>query len=202
MKKIIILIVVVLVAIFVYPKSYISSPGHVTAEMYVEFERTAPSCLGYSYLTNGEAMAADAPGKSLCFGWLKKNSTLVTVEAPVVSNEDNWKTYQNSKFGVTFKYPSNLAWNGDGIDIKRNDFACKLLVDFAEVNELEKNKGTDNDIYTAMSVCLFDGKNVNALNNYKTSESEAVLSVNGYKVLLFAPASILKEVSGTFKSIN
>lgn len=72
MKKIIALIVALVVVIFLYPKSYISSPGHVTAEMYAEFERTAPKCIGYSYLTNAEAMAADAPGKSLCFGWLAK----------------------------------------------------------------------------------------------------------------------------------
>ncbi len=72
MKKIIILIVAIMVIVLLYPKSYISSPGHVTAEMNAEFERTAAKCVGYSYLTNAEAMAADAPGESLCFGWLAK----------------------------------------------------------------------------------------------------------------------------------
>lgn len=64
--------VVLIVIAVLFPKSYISSPGHVTADMYAEFERTAPKCFGYSYLTNAEAMAADAPGKSLCFGWLSE----------------------------------------------------------------------------------------------------------------------------------
>lgn len=72
MKKVIIFVVALIVVVFFYPKSYISSPGHVTAEMYAEFERNAPSCIGYSYLTNAEAMAADAPGESLCFGWLNQ----------------------------------------------------------------------------------------------------------------------------------
>jgi hypothetical protein len=70
MKKLIILVIIVLVAVFFYPKSYISSPGFVTPEGQAEFERTAATCYGFSYLTNAEAMAADAPGESLCFGWL------------------------------------------------------------------------------------------------------------------------------------
>ncbi|MEN9649129.1 MAG: hypothetical protein RL094_96 [Candidatus Parcubacteria bacterium] len=71
MKKLIISIVIIVVAVFVYPKSYISSPGFVTPEAYAEFNKTSKKCVGYSYLTNAEAMAADAPGKSVCFGWLK-----------------------------------------------------------------------------------------------------------------------------------
>ncbi len=72
MKKIIILIVVILVVVFFYPKSYISSPGFVSAETAAEFNKIAPKCIGYSHLTNAMEMAADAPGKSLCFGWLAK----------------------------------------------------------------------------------------------------------------------------------
>ncbi|MDQ5893266.1 MAG: hypothetical protein QG640_278 [Patescibacteria group bacterium] len=72
MKKIIILIVIILVVVFFYPKSYISSPGFVSAETAADFNNTAPKCVGYSYLTNAMEMAADAPGKSLCFGWLAK----------------------------------------------------------------------------------------------------------------------------------
>lgn len=72
MRKIIIAIIVVLAIIYVYPKSYVSSPGFVSQEAYAEFERTKPTCVGYSYLTNAEAMAADAPGQSLCFGWLTR----------------------------------------------------------------------------------------------------------------------------------
>ncbi len=70
MKKIIFLIVIVLLVIFFYPKSYTSSPGFVTQEANEQFEASKPMCYGYSYLTNAEAMAADAPGMSLCFGWL------------------------------------------------------------------------------------------------------------------------------------
>ncbi|MES2471108.1 MAG: hypothetical protein V4526_02675 [Patescibacteria group bacterium] len=72
MKTIIAIIIVVLLVIYFYPKQYISSPGFVTQEMHAEFERTKPKCLGFSYLTNAEQMAADAPGESLCFGWLAK----------------------------------------------------------------------------------------------------------------------------------
>jgi flagellar basal body-associated protein FliL len=72
MKKLIILILVVLLVIFFYPKSYISSPGFVTQETAEEFNRNVPKCIGYSYLTNAGEVAADAPGESLCFGWLKK----------------------------------------------------------------------------------------------------------------------------------
>lgn len=71
MKYIIIALIVIALAVFFFPKSYTSSPGFVTQEAYAEFEQNKPTCLGYSYLTNAEAMAADAPGKSLCFGWLK-----------------------------------------------------------------------------------------------------------------------------------
>ena len=72
MKKILIALIVMAVVIFFYPKSYISSPGFVPREAAEEFARTAPKCIGFSYLTNAMEMAADAPGKSLCFGWLAK----------------------------------------------------------------------------------------------------------------------------------
>lgn len=72
MKKLLILIIFILLVVFLYPKSYTSSPGFVTQEAAMEFNANAKKCLGYSYLTNAEAMAADAPGKSLCFGWLVK----------------------------------------------------------------------------------------------------------------------------------
>lgn len=70
MKKIIIAIIVILIIGFFFPKSFISSPGHVTPEMQANFDSTKKTCFGFSYLTNPEAMAADAPGESLCFGWL------------------------------------------------------------------------------------------------------------------------------------
>lgn len=70
MKKIIILVIVILLVVFFYPKSYISSPGFVAPQGTEEFNRTSKKCVGYSHLTNAMEMAADAPGKSLCFGWL------------------------------------------------------------------------------------------------------------------------------------
>lgn len=72
MKKIIFVIIALLVIGYFFPKAYTSSPGFVIQEAYEEFEQTKPSCLGYSYLKNPEAVAADAPGESLCFGWLSR----------------------------------------------------------------------------------------------------------------------------------
>ncbi len=69
------LIIVVLVVVFFFPKPFMSSPGFVSAEMYQEFKATKKHCAGFSVLTNREQMAADAPGKSLCFGWLYKKDS-------------------------------------------------------------------------------------------------------------------------------
>jgi hypothetical protein len=71
MKKILIIIILILLVAFFYPKPYISSPGFTTPQMAEEFNRTAKKCIGFSYLTNASEMVADAPGESLCFGWLK-----------------------------------------------------------------------------------------------------------------------------------
>jgi hypothetical protein len=51
--------------------TYISSPGFTTPEAVLEFEKNKKECLGYSRLLNEEAMAADAPGLSLCIGILR-----------------------------------------------------------------------------------------------------------------------------------
>jgi len=69
-KKIITLVIIVLVVVFFYPKAYESSPGFVTPEVAQEFEQTKKTCFGFSYLTNPMEIAADASGRSLCFGWL------------------------------------------------------------------------------------------------------------------------------------
>lgn len=63
-------IVILLVVVFFFPKPYQSSAGFVTPEMNAEFEAGMKKCAGFSMLTNAAEMAADAPGKSLCFGWL------------------------------------------------------------------------------------------------------------------------------------
>jgi hypothetical protein len=70
MKRIIYISVALLLTYLLFPKSYTSFPGHVTKEMYEAFEQTKAQCFGYSHLTNAEQAAADAPGKSLCFGLL------------------------------------------------------------------------------------------------------------------------------------
>jgi hypothetical protein len=54
-----------------FVRTYTSSPGFVTEEAAQEFYASAPTCYGVSLLLNREAMAADAPGKSLCIGILK-----------------------------------------------------------------------------------------------------------------------------------
>lgn len=63
-------IILILVIVFFFPKSYQSSAGFTTPEGNADFEASMKHCAGFSVLTNGEQMAADAPGKSLCFGWL------------------------------------------------------------------------------------------------------------------------------------
>jgi hypothetical protein len=69
-KKLVIGLLVVLAAVFFFPKSYISGAGLMMPEQMAEFEANKEHCFGFSYLTNAEAAAADAPGESLCFGWL------------------------------------------------------------------------------------------------------------------------------------
>ena len=52
---------------------YISSPGYTTAELAARFEEIKPNCIGKSVLVNRDATFADAPGKSICFGYLSRN---------------------------------------------------------------------------------------------------------------------------------
>jgi hypothetical protein len=70
--KYILIVVVVLTALSLFfMRTYISSPGFVTQETAEEFYDNAKRCLGFSILLNAEQVAADAPGKSLCIGYLK-----------------------------------------------------------------------------------------------------------------------------------
>jgi hypothetical protein len=69
MKKIIFIIIVLLLVYF-FPKSYLTSPGYVIQEDYENFNQTKKTCVGYSYFKN--TGVADAPERSLCFGWLTK----------------------------------------------------------------------------------------------------------------------------------
>lgn len=70
--KYLFIVVVVLAALSLFfVRTYTSSPGFVTQETAEEFYNNAKKCLGFSILLNAEQMAADAPGKSLCVGYLK-----------------------------------------------------------------------------------------------------------------------------------
>ncbi len=63
-------ILIILVVVFFFPKPFQSSAGFVTPEVNAEFQANMKQCAGFPMMTNAEEMAADAPGKSLCFGWL------------------------------------------------------------------------------------------------------------------------------------
>jgi uncharacterized membrane protein len=70
-----ILIGVLLVIVILYSvvfNRYTSSPGFTTQERAEEFYANNPTCYGLSILTNSGAMVADAPGKSICFGYLAR----------------------------------------------------------------------------------------------------------------------------------
>jgi hypothetical protein len=75
MKKYIIVLVVCLVLgeIFLLSQNiYTSSPGYTTKENWDEFQKTKPKCYGKSLLLNEEETWVDAPGRSLCVGFLKR----------------------------------------------------------------------------------------------------------------------------------
>lgn len=64
------LVLLVVLSLF-FVRTYTSSPGFVTQETAEEFYANVKKCLGFSILLNAEQVAADAPGKSLCIGYLK-----------------------------------------------------------------------------------------------------------------------------------
>ncbi len=63
---IIIIFSVTALMIFFFPKKYISSPGHVQAGS----EWQEKNCIGFGYVTNQNEVNADAPGRSVCYGWV------------------------------------------------------------------------------------------------------------------------------------
>lgn len=63
-------IILVVVIVFFFPKPYMSSPGFVSPAAFYEFNQEKKECAGFSHLRNPAEVAADAAGKSLCFGWL------------------------------------------------------------------------------------------------------------------------------------
>ncbi len=112
-----------------------------------------------------------------------------------------WKTYQNAEYKFTFKYPPNLVVSGDSKNIRHNDFACRSITDFAEATEVERNKNTDNDTYSVVTVCVVDIAKSPDLNTYNFAESDAVIDMKGYKIWLSAPVSFVKEIKESFKQL-
>ena len=55
---------------FYFVHTYYSSPGYVTYEDALEFERSKELCKGVNFLLNRGATYVDAPGVSLCIGLL------------------------------------------------------------------------------------------------------------------------------------
>lgn len=68
-KYLVIAIVVLILFLLFFVRTYISSPGFTTAELAEEFYKNKPKCLGLSIALKG---GLDAPGKSLCIGILQK----------------------------------------------------------------------------------------------------------------------------------
>lgn len=55
----------------IFSKTYTSSPGFTTREMYEEFKKSKPTCYGLSIPLNYEETLHDAPARNLCIGVLK-----------------------------------------------------------------------------------------------------------------------------------
>jgi hypothetical protein len=52
--------------------TYTSSPGFTSREQAEQFYEQVPQCYGWSVLVNREATYADAPGRSICIGYLSR----------------------------------------------------------------------------------------------------------------------------------
>lgn len=71
-KKLIVgMMILVLITVFLSTNTYTSSPGFVSQEDMKIFFENKPTCYGIDILLNEKATWADAPGKSLCIGYLK-----------------------------------------------------------------------------------------------------------------------------------
>lgn len=57
---------------FFFTNTYNSSPGYAPREVVEDFYANKPTCYGIDILLNEEATWADAPGQSLCIGYLKQ----------------------------------------------------------------------------------------------------------------------------------
>jgi hypothetical protein len=57
---------------YIATNTYTASPGFVTRDAAEEFAENMPTCYGWSILLNREATYADAPGQSICIGYLRR----------------------------------------------------------------------------------------------------------------------------------
>jgi hypothetical protein len=67
--------------------TYTSSPGFTSVEGMEAFSANKPICYGIDILLNEKATWADAPGRSLCIGYLKHNTRLTAESIPVIQNQ-------------------------------------------------------------------------------------------------------------------
>lgn len=65
-------VIIVLIAVLLSSNTYRSSPGFVSSEGLERFLEQKPTCYGISILLNESATWSDAPGLSLCIGYLKR----------------------------------------------------------------------------------------------------------------------------------
>lgn len=73
-KQIILLIAAVVFLVYFYQffvHRYVSSPGFTTMEWAQEFYRTKPVCRGLDIPIYTEDELVDAPGQSVCLGYLR-----------------------------------------------------------------------------------------------------------------------------------
>ncbi len=92
MNKILNIILLVIVVIFLFPKTYITSPGLTTSEYSKQFEKLKKSCAGFSYTKKEDILIADAPEESVCFGWLVKNynnKNIIDLNKDINKNKEN-----------------------------------------------------------------------------------------------------------------
>lgn len=68
-KYVIIAVIVFILFLLFFVRTYTSSPGFTTPEAAEDFYKNKPVCLGFSIKLKS---SIDAPGKSLCIGILKK----------------------------------------------------------------------------------------------------------------------------------
>ena len=60
------IIILILVVVFFFPKSFVTYPGYTTKEYYDQWENSKKTCHGFFYVTKTENV--DSEKKDICFG--------------------------------------------------------------------------------------------------------------------------------------